>query len=321
MQPTVKEKEIATIPAEVESLSTVEPRDVVSLATDQANALMEIVEARKLYQDIKGKRYLTAEAWETIGAFNNVHAVTEFVRPVLSTSLKKGAAQDDEVEVIGYQAKVNLVKNSEVVGSGVMSCGLEEFPCQGRHGMAKDRAAMSAAQTWATSKAFRLNYSWVAVLAGFEPTPAEEMAEDENDPYICPVHRVKWFKKGKMKSYAHPIEGSDGQWCNMPTKDPVQVQEASAEYRAESEDVESGKRNTLQNEEAESIPVPDASDPDRRFANRGHLMVAAQSELHLGMKAVCKILGIDKVNEIPDDEGFSLAWRKLVEGREEIKNS
>lgn len=31
---------------------------------------------------------------------------------------------------------------------------------------------------------------------------------------MCPIHGVNFFKGGKMKSYAHPIEDSD-EWCNQ----------------------------------------------------------------------------------------------------------
>ncbi len=33
--------------------------------------------------------------------------------------------------------------------------------------------------------------------------------------HYCTEHGVTYFKKGKMKGYAHPIEGG-GDWCNMP---------------------------------------------------------------------------------------------------------
>ena len=34
---------------------------------------------------------------------------------------------------------------------------------------------------------------------------------------MCPVHNVAFFKRGKMKAYAHPIEenGATVGWCNM----------------------------------------------------------------------------------------------------------
>ena len=80
--------------------------------------------------------------------------------------------QDDHGLTTGYIAKVNITKDGAVVASGIMPCGFDDFPCRGKDGTAKHKAAMSAAQTWAGAKAARMRYAWVAVLAGFEPTPA-----------------------------------------------------------------------------------------------------------------------------------------------------
>ena len=144
------------------------PREIAAQATEQAKTLMEIVRSQRLYTTVGGKDYMHAEAWETIGAFNRTHAATEYVRPIVEND-----------ETIGYEAKVNIVKDGEIVGSGIAVCGLQgEFVTKGKTGFAQRRAAMSAAQTWATSKAYRMNFSWVAVLAGFQPTPAEEMADE-----------------------------------------------------------------------------------------------------------------------------------------------
>ena len=142
------------------------PREVIKRATEQANALMEIVEQKNLYKAIEGKKYLVVDGWETIGAFNRVHALTDEVQPIMEGD-----------QTIAYEAKVSLWQDGIRIGSAIMSCGLDEFPCRGKEGQAKHKAAKSAAQTWATSKAYRMNFSWVAVLAGFEPTPAEEMPE------------------------------------------------------------------------------------------------------------------------------------------------
>jgi len=208
-----------------------DPVAVVERATRQANALMDVVEAKKQYVEIEGKKYLYVEAWEIIGAFNGVHAETEWVEPI-----------KDENVTIGYTAKVNLIKNGEVVGSGVMPCGFEDFPCRGKEGMAKHKACQSAAQTWAESKAYRMNFSYVAVLGGYQPTPAEEMIGSgtlatASNKYLCPIHNVEWFKRGKMKAYAHPIAGDDkAPWCRMEqvlkdraAKTPQVVQEDAQE--------------------------------------------------------------------------------------------
>ena len=187
------------------------PDDVVQNASHQAKLLMGIVDQTKCYQIISGKKYLQVEAWETIGAFNRVHAVTEWTHPIERNGV-----------LVGYDAKVNLVNaGGIIVGSAIMPCYFTENACKGKEEDAKDKTSKSAAQTFATSKAYRMNYSYIAILAGYQPTPAEEMTGDAPDErpanlkHWCEKHKTKWFKRGKMQSYAHPIEGTDpAKWCN-----------------------------------------------------------------------------------------------------------
>ncbi len=187
----------------------VSPELVVEVATAQAKILMDIVEKTKCYQEISGKKYLQVEAWETIGAFNRTHAETESITPILKVK-----------ETIGYLAHVQLWKDGEVVGGAIMPCYFTENCCKGKEGDAKHKSAMSAAQTFATSKAYRMNYSFVAILAGYQPLPAEELTKDMRDEvdktqHYCLLHTTNFFMKGKMKSYAHPIEGTEPvEWCH-----------------------------------------------------------------------------------------------------------
>jgi len=187
------------------------PAETVAIAREQAGVLMKVVEEKHLYSVISGKNYLNAQAWETILAFNNAHPVTRFVE-----QLKDGD------HCIGYRAQVDIYQHGELVSSGIMSCGFDEYPCRGKEGMAKHRAAESSAQTWALSKAARQKFAWVAVLAGFEPTPAEEMSAEEtrqsaDNPYWCREHKTLWFKRGKMTGFGHPVDGSKD-WCHMPSE-------------------------------------------------------------------------------------------------------
>ena len=55
------------------------PAQKVAQATEWADALMGVVNAKKLYLDVSGKRYLMVEAWELIGAFAGLRAETESV--------------------------------------------------------------------------------------------------------------------------------------------------------------------------------------------------------------------------------------------------
>ena len=186
------------------------PDDVVQNASHQSKLLMKIVDQTKCYQVISGKKYLQVEAWETIGAFNRVHAVTEWTHPI-----------EREGRTVGYDAKVNLVNaDGVIVGSAIMPCYFTENACKGKEGDAKDKASKSAAQTFATSKAYRMNYSYVAILAGYQPVPAEEMTGEAIDDrpanleHWCELHKTKFFKRGKLETRAHPIDGTDPvEWC------------------------------------------------------------------------------------------------------------
>lgn len=192
------------------------PAEVIANATTQAKLLMDIVEKTKCYKQISEKKYLQVEAWQTIGAFNRVHAITDSTSPIT----RDGAT-------VGYDAKVNLVNyKGDIVGAAIMPCYFTENACKGKEGDAKDKACKSAAQTFAESKAYRMNYSYIAILAGYEPTPAEEMTGESTDDrpatehqkeHWCEKHLTHWFKKGKMKGFAHPI-GDSGEWCNEETK-------------------------------------------------------------------------------------------------------
>ncbi|KKM79144.1 hypothetical protein LCGC14_1352900 [marine sediment metagenome] len=212
----------------------VTPAEVVVLATEQSRVLMDIVEKTKCYQNISGKKYLQVEAWETIGAFNRTHAETESIEPIKAV---------DGLSVIGYQARVQLWKNGAVVGGAIMPCFFTENCCKGKDGDAKHKACMSAAQTFATSKAYRMNFSYVAILAGFQPLPAEEVTEDMKPPvdktqHWCKEHDTAFFKKGKMNSFAHPIEGTEPtEWCYERSKKPEAVVADTAQAQKDTEEL------------------------------------------------------------------------------------
>ena len=197
-------------------LSEPTPAEKVAQAREWSTALMDVVNSRGLYTEQNGNKYLHVEAWELIGAFAGVRAETDSVEPISANDL-----------IVGYQAKVVLVNTADgtrLGGGAIAMCGLDEFVTKGQKTQgAKHNSAMSMAQTRAVSKAFRMHFSYVAVLGGYAPTPAEEMPPEEkanpDSEHYCEKHGVEWFMKGKMKNYAHPIEGESG-WCNMPKEAP-----------------------------------------------------------------------------------------------------
>jgi len=232
------------------------PAEVVENSTVQAKLLMDIVEKTKCYQEISGAKYLQVEAWETIGAFNRTHAETETITPI-----------SRENETIGYQARVQLWKDGVVVGGAVMPCYFTESCCKGKEGDAKHKACMSAAQTFATSKAYRMNFSYVAILAGYQPMPAEEITEDMAQPakadkttHYCQLHKTVFFMKGKMKSFAHPIKDAEGkaigQWCHEHTAEP-EKRDTRGEFEKEGRDlVEEATQKTTKKVRGEYAESP-----------------------------------------------------------------
>ena len=191
------------------------PAEQVAQFTDWADALMGVVESRKLYIDPRrtGKKYLMIEAWELIGAFAGLRAEPESVEP------RRG---EDGI-IIGYDAKVVLVdiKTGEKRGGGAFAlCGMDEDVVKGQKtNGAKNNACMSMAQTRATSKAFRLNFSYVVALGGYQPTPAEEMVNlkeetEEEAEHWCNIHGAKmiWTEKQQTSGYP-PSHRTDDGFC------------------------------------------------------------------------------------------------------------
>ena len=191
---------------------------VVNRGIAWSRALLKVMEDQKLYADVSGKKYPEVEAWQMLLAFSGLSPITKRVSPLYG---------DDGI-VYAYEAEVELITNSgQVVGGGVASCGMDSFSTRGRSGYDKDRAAQSTAQTWAVSKAARNKFSFVMKMAGYEATPADEMrgasgptptaqsrGTATKTELTCPIHNEDWFKKGRMKDYAHPVVGQPGVWCN-----------------------------------------------------------------------------------------------------------
>ena len=203
----------------------ISPMDLLEAGQAQAQALMEFARRADAIVTINGNEYVKVEGWCLIGKANNTHAATEWTRPVLN----------DSGDVIAYEAKVTLMKDGAVVGSAISECGMDENVAKGRRDRSGHNAAKSMAQTRATSKAFRMSFSWVAVLAGYKATPAEEMISAPQPPQppqppqrtpqtpassglMCPDHGEEWFRRGNMRGYAHKV-GDTAQWCNMPRRE------------------------------------------------------------------------------------------------------
>ena len=132
------------------------PADLVKKATEMATVLSDLINKQELFKQIGPKKHVLVEGWTTLGAMTSVFAHVEWSR----------AVED------GWEARV-VVRNAAGVslGAAEAQCTTKEKNWKGR----EDFAIRSMAQTRATSKALRMPLGWIMQLAGFNPTPAEEM--------------------------------------------------------------------------------------------------------------------------------------------------
>jgi hypothetical protein len=157
------------------TLQASNPAALVSGAAELAGQLAIVIHRQNLATVIKGKRFVNVEGWTT-----------------LATMLGVTAREVCTVEQDGiYIATVELVRMSDqaVISRASAECGSpDELDKYGKP-MWSNRpryARRSMAQTRATGKACRLAFSWIMSLAGYEPTPAEEIPLSDEPPQPPP---------------------------------------------------------------------------------------------------------------------------------------
>ena len=138
-------------------------KDKISVATEVATTLTEVIQTQGLAVNIQGNNYVTAEGWNCLGTMLGTYAQTEFVEKI------------DKPR--GYKARVSIKQGDNVLATAEAIAtfgGFQKTP----------QAVYSMAQTRAMGKAYRMCFSWIVKLAGFQPTPAEEMEHPTfNDTY------------------------------------------------------------------------------------------------------------------------------------------
>lgn len=158
------------------------PETVLAEAKSAAQSLQKILAGKDKKVMFNGEQYLELEDWETLGHFYGYSTKIE------STNFVQFG------DVIGYEASALLVNEHTgiVVGRAESMCLTDEenwgsVPVYEWKNREKVKIGekpkplfqlRSMAQTRASAKAFRHKLAWVAVLAGYKPTPAEEVSED-----------------------------------------------------------------------------------------------------------------------------------------------
>ena len=137
------------------------PQEVLAEAAIAAKALRDVIESKPNKVVIEGKTFLTFEDWQTVARF---YGITVAARA--TSYVERGRA-------CGYEchAEAILASNGQVIGAAQAECLDDEKKWRDKP-MFQLR---SMAQTRAQAKALRSILAWVVVLAGYAPTPAEEM--------------------------------------------------------------------------------------------------------------------------------------------------
>lgn len=148
------------------------PKAVLEEAKGAAIALQAIIENKKKPVIFNGEQYLEFEDWQTIAKFYGLAVRTHDAQPV----------EINKVQGAKALAEVIDVRSGLTIGSAEAYC-LRDEPNWARKPWFQ---LASMAQTRAGSKSLRNLLSWVAVLAGYKPTPAEEMTQDAIAPVAPP---------------------------------------------------------------------------------------------------------------------------------------
>ncbi|MBT9169041.1 MAG: hypothetical protein DDT19_02393 [Syntrophomonadaceae bacterium] len=232
------------------------PEVVLAEAQRAAKALASIISKKKKPVLINGEQFLEFEDWQTVGRFYGVTAKivsTEYIR---------------YGEVEGFQARAVAIR------ADGMEISAAEAMCLSDEDNWRSKPLFqlrSMAQTRACAKALRNVLAWVVVLAGYKPTPAEEMQEmqeqEQNKPPIALPQAKKQTpapdaegnitvkatiektssKEGKRGDKTWTLYGilADSVWYNTFSKTLYDVANASMGKAVEIVYQASGKSNNL----------------------------------------------------------------------------
>jgi hypothetical protein len=125
------------------------------------------------------------------------------------------------------------------------------------------------------------------------PTPIAEQGGD----LLCPIHNVNWFKGGKMRDYAHVVEGETGPrggkvWCNQAevlANPPQPVQDGTQE-----------PQEGLFEDMAVESPTSGESTPGFDADKLMTLLDWAEKQFGLNAVQVATILSVEKLQDIED---------------------
>ena len=146
-----------------EVISKADPTAVMQAAEQIVAMVARKCVGPKFISKIQGKDYPKVEWWTTVGAVLGLFPQEEYCKQII----------DPKHDCLAYEALVTVRRHGDVVARASAICSTAEK----RWATAETYAVRSMAITRATGKAYRLGLSFLAVMAGLEATPAEEMPQ------------------------------------------------------------------------------------------------------------------------------------------------
>ena len=204
------EESLAVVPKVEVALSIArEPAIVLAEAQRAAKALAEVIESKPDKVQFNKKTYLTFEDWQTVGRFYGVSA-----KVVSTTYVEYGTVKGFEARAVAV-----LSQNGVEVSAAEAMCLNDEdkWSTRAKYEWINNKRVKvgdlpvpmfqlrSMAQTRACAKALRNVLAFVPVLAGYSPTPAEEMLETGSQEAANEVakRKVAEYEKKRGKSSAN----------------------------------------------------------------------------------------------------------------------
>lgn len=175
-----------------------DPEAQLAFATKAANALMTVVRSKKNPVIIQGKQYLEFGDWQVLARFYGATVEIEWTKELEG---KKG-----------YEARAIVKRGTEVISSAEGMCTRDER----RWAKADDYAVRSMAQTRTAAKALRNAFGWVAELAGYSATPAEEMPVPVKAIATVVSDELLFAAQERLESCTD-IEGLKRAWADIPS--------------------------------------------------------------------------------------------------------
>jgi hypothetical protein len=163
--------ETSSAPAVEEGISLAQdPDQVLEQASRAARALVRAVSQNEAQYVVRigPSRHLRFEAWQTLAAFFGLSVSCEWTREI----------RDAEGRPPGWEARAVVRRGERIISAAEAQCTVEEPSWRGKPAF----QLRSMAQTRAAVKALRQALAWVVVLAGYQPTPAEEVEAAVDSP-------------------------------------------------------------------------------------------------------------------------------------------